>query len=442
MGTILLYIVYVLEEMVKYWFVYSGLLNLKTAIEPKKYLFAFLIIVITAGANMCFFDISYSVSLIMCGFLCMCLLMQCDWKTKVLAFVPAYFSINFLDTTVIIVMGGVFHFNPLLILETENLGNQISQLLPSVILLGIITFWNRNKKKNVENINNVSRLQYLLLSFGLLCSAMLMSFISYMVFTGEAWEMYWFQNWFTALVVAAIAILVLLVLYVKELIGKQQIQKELLSLYEKQSILQKEYYQRLYEQGEELKKFRHDYHHHLHVLKELLYNKKYKEAVTYIRQLENRAVNYEMDIVYSGNTVVDAVICGVLGNTEIRDLRFEYRGKLKKKIGIEDVDLCTILANVLENAVEACERYYGKRYIRMEIATYKSNLFITVCNPCRQNQKEIMEERRTEKKDKEYHGYGRQNMKTVTEKYNGSLVFEEKEGEFTVKIHLEEKKII
>ena len=153
-------------------------------------------------------------------------------------------------------------------------------------------------------------------------------------------------------------------------------------------------------------------------------------------------MNHEMDLVYSGNTVVDAVICGVLGNTGIQDIKFEYKGKLKRKIGIEDVDLCTVLANILENAVEACERYDGKRYIRMEIATYKSNLFITVCNPCRQNRKEFMKEWRTEKRDKEYHGYGMQNMKAVAERYNGSILFEEKEGEFTVKVHLEEKKII
>lgn len=278
MGMVLLYTVYVLEEMIKYWFVYSGILNLKTTTERRKYFYVFLILLVTVIINVLVFDMEYSVTLILSRFLCVGLLIQCDLKTKTLAFVPAYLVINFMDTTISIVLGKIFHFNPVLILENGDLENKIIQLLPSFILLGVITFWNRNKKKNAENIRNISRLQYLLLSFSLLCSAMLMSFISYMVFTGEAWQMYWFQNWFIALVLAAIIILVLFVLYVKELIGKQQIQKELLSLYEKQNLLQKEYYQRLYEQSEELKKFRHDYHHHLYVLKELLYHKKYKEA--------------------------------------------------------------------------------------------------------------------------------------------------------------------
>lgn len=347
-----------------------------------------------------------------------------------------------MDTTISTVIGWVFRFSPLLVLEMGDLENKVIQLLPSVVLLGVIAFLNRNSEKNETNVIKITRLQYIMVSFGLLGVAMLTSFVTYMIFNDDAWKLYWFKSWFTVVAMESIVTLVLFILYVKELMEKQKVQNEMLVLYEKQNLLQKEYYQRLYEQSEELKKFRHDYHHHLYVLKELLYHKKYKEAAAYIRQLENKVSNREMDIVYSGNTIVDAVICGVLGNNEIQDIRFEYKGKLKKKIGIEDVDLCTVLANVLENAVEACERYHGEKYIRMEIAAYKSNLFITVCNPYRQNRKESVKEWIIEKKDKEYHGYGKQNMKAVAEKYNGSLQFVEKEEEFMVKIYLEEKNAI
>lgn len=441
MGMILLYMVCAIEETVKYWFVYSGIWNLKTTTEIRKHLLAFFIIVITAGINLCFFDINYSVTLIICGFLCMCLLMQSDWKTKILAFVPAYFVINFLDTTVMTIAGWIFNCNPLAVIEKGDAKVRLLYLFPSCILLGFVTFLNQNRKKCEVNSKKITRLQYMIISFGLFAAAMLTSFVTYMIFNDDAWKLYWFKNWFTVVAMESIVTLFLFILYMKELMAKQKVQNEMLFLYEKQNLLQNEYYQRLYEQTEELKRFRHDYHHHLYVLKELLHNKKYREAATYIRQLENKPEKH-MDIVYSGNTVVDAVICGVLGNTEIQDIRFEYKGKLKKKIGIEDVDICTILGNVLENAVEECERYQGKRYIRMEIATYKSNLFITVCNSCRQNPDRRGKERRTEKKEKRHHGYGIQNMKAAAEKYNGGIQFKEEEGEFTVKIHLEERDIL
>lgn len=441
MGMILLYMVYVLEEMVKYWFVYNGILNLRTTTERRKYFYVFLVLLVTVVINICFFDMNYSVTLILSRFLCIALLIQCDWKTKILAFAPTYLVINFMDTTISTVLGWAFRFNPLFVLGTVNLEKRIGLLLPSFILLGIIAFVNRNNEKNIIIVKKVTRLQYMIISFGLLAAAMLTSFVTYMIFNDDAWKLYWFKNWFTVVAMESIVTLFLFILYMKELMAKQKVQNEMLFLYEKQNLLQKEYYQRLYEQTEELKRFRHDYHHHLYVLKELLHNKKYREAAAYIRQLENKPEKH-MDIVYSGNTVVDAIICGVLGNTEIQDIRFEYKGKLKKKIGIEDVDICTILGNVLENAVEECERYQGKRYIRMEIATYKSNLFITVCNSCRQNLDRRGTGGRTEKKEKGHHGYGIQNMKAAAEKYNGGIQFKEEEGEFTVKIHLEERDIL
>lgn len=441
MGTILLYAIYVMEETIKYWFFYYGILNLKTTTERKKYFYAVLIMMVTVGINVCFFDMRYSVTLLLCDFLCICLLIQSDWKTKILAFIPAFLVINFLDTTIATISGWVFHFNSVILLEMGNLTDRLLQLLPSCILLGIITFINRDRKKGDVYYKKITRLQYLMISFGLLCAAMLASFVTYMIFNDDAWKLYWFKSWFTVVAMESIVTLVLFVLYIRELIEKQKVQNEMLLLYEKQNLLQKEYYQRLYEQSEKLKRFQHDYHHHLYLLRELLQNKKYDEAVMYIQMLGEKAISQKIDIVYSGNTVIDAVICGVFENTEMQDIQFEYNGKLKKRIGIEDIDICILLANALENAVEACGRYKGERYIKMEIATYKSNIFITICNPCAQNQRQSRKKFRTEKKDRDYHGYGIQNMRAVAEKYNGSLFYEEKEGEFTVKIHLEEQEI-
>ena len=438
MAMILLYTIYVIEETAKYWFVYYGILNLKTTSEPKRYVSVFMIIATTVVLNVQVFNMEYSLILMISRFLCICLLIECDWKIKVLAFLPVFLFINFMDIIITILSGCFLDFNPLIMLGTEQLDRRLMQLMPGCVLLGGVTFFRRNKGKSVKGVKNVTCLQYILISLGLVCAAMLISFTFYVIFSGETLEMYWFRNWFAIIAMGTVVILVLFVLYVRELLEKQKIQNEMLLLYEKQNLLQKNYYQRLYEQSEKLKRFHHDYHHHLYCLKELLQNKKFDEATAYIWNLEKGTEKRKINIIYSGNTVVDAVICGVLGNVEIQDIHFEYRGKLRKNLGVADVDLCTLLANALENAVEACERYHGNRYIRMECATYKSSIFITICNPCVQRQKKG----RTEKKDNVYHGYGMENMSAVTEKYNGSLQYKEEKGEFTLKIYLEEKKTI
>ena len=438
METVLLYTIYLIEETAKYWFVYYGILNLKTTSKPKRYVSVFMMIAATVVLNVQLFNIEYSLILMINGFLCICILIQCDWRTKVLAFIPVFFFIDLMDTIITILSGCFFDFNPLIMLETKNLNRRLIQLIPSFILLGIVTFLNRNKRKGMKGVKNITWLQYILISLGLVCAAMLTSFTAYIISSGEVFKMYWFKNWFAVFAMGTVVILVLFVLYVRELLEKQKIQNEMLLLYEKQHLLQKNYYQRLYEQSEKLKRFHHDYHHHLYCIKELLQNKKFNEATAYIWNLEKGTEKRKINIIYSGNTVVDAVICGVLGNTEIQDIQFEYRGKLRKNLGVEDVDLCTLLANALENAVEACERCYEGRYIRMECATYKSSIFITICNSCVQRQKKG----RTEKKDNVYHGYGMENMSAVTEKYNGSLQYKEEKGKFTLKIYLEGKETI
>lgn len=437
METVLLYTIYVIEETAKYWFVYYGILNFKMATELKRYVGVFLIITATVLVNMQFLDMEYSLILLISRFLCICLLIDCEWRTKIMAFIPVFFLIDLMDTIITILVGCFFDFNSLIIMETENLNRRLMELIPGCILLGIVAFLNYNRRKHVKYSKNVTRLQYFFIFTGLLCVAMLTAFASYIILIGNVWEMQWFRGWFAAIAAGTVIIFILFLGYIKELEKKQNIQNEKLLMYERQNILQKEYYQKLHEKNERLKHFQHDYHHHLYCLNELLQNKKYAEAVAYIRHIMEREENQKIEIVYSGNILVDAVICGVLGNAETKDIHFEYEGKLRKNLGVEDVDFCILLANALENAVEACARYYGRRYIRMKCATYKSGIFITVCNSCVQRQKR----ERTEKKDKIYHGYGIENMQAVVKRYNGSLQYKEENEEFMLKIYLEEKEL-
>ena len=440
MERIILYTIYVIEETAKYWFVYYGILNLKTTSEAKRYVSVFLIMAATVMAYVCFFDMEYSIPLLVNAFLCIYVLVQCSWKIKIVSFMPVFFLISFIDTIIAVLSGYCFGFNPLIILESENQGSMLIQLMPGCVLLGSVAFFRHKKRIDVSRDRKIMCLQYVFFSVGLLCVAMLTAFGSYIVFIGNVWRKSWFKKCFVILVVGVVIVLMFFLVYIKELTKKQNMQKEKILLYEKQNLLQKEYYKMLHENNESLKRFRHDYHHHLFCLNALLQNKRYDEAVTYIRHMVEKEENERATVVYSGNIVVDAVICGVFQNTEIFDIQFEYEGKLKSKLGVEDIDLCTLLANALENAVEACGRYDGKRYVRMKVAMYKSGIFFIICNSCVEKQRE--KKQRTEKREKENHGYGMQNMIAVTEKYNGNLQYKEEKGEFELKIYLQENEWI
>lgn len=91
---------------------------------------------------------------------------------------------------------------------------------------------------------------------------------------------------------------------------------------------------------------------------------------------------------------------------------------------------CTIISNLLNNAIEACEKIQDdKRIIEFEIAGYNSQIFISVCNSydmesiINQKQKFI-----TTKEDKLNHGIGLENVRRTVKKYDGDMrIFQENE---------------
>ena len=84
---------------------------------------------------------------------------------------------------------------------------------------------------------------------------------------------------------------------------------------------------------------------------------------------------------------------------------------------------CTIISNLLNNAIEACEKIQeDKRIIEFEIVGYNSQIFISVCNSydmesiINQKQKFI-----TTKEDKLNHGIVLENVRMTVKKYDGDM---------------------
>lgn len=92
-------------------------------------------------------------------------------------------------------------------------------------------------------------------------------------------------------------------------------------------------------------------------------------------------------------------------------------------MAVEGKKRCTIISNLLNNAIEACEKIQeDKRIIEFEIAGYNSQIFISVCNSydmesiINQKQKFI-----TTKEDKLNHGIVLENVRMTVKKYDGDM---------------------
>ena len=116
---------------------------------------------------------------------------------------------------------------------------------------------------------------------------------------------------------------------------------------------------------------------------------------------------------------------------ELEDIKISIIGVCKRELWIEDVDLCTIFSNLIQNAAEELGRLEEKeKFFMMEIMQGKENTRITICNSTDLSLKGENEGLRSSKKDREKHGMGLRNVKDTVVKYGGEILWSADGKEF------------
>lgn len=201
-------------------------------------------------------------------------------------------------------------------------------------------------------------------------------------------------------------------------------------------LMQERYYRKVYEDERKIKGLRHDIRAHFGCVKILVNDGKYNELKEYINQLDVVVKEVTEGKINCGNHIVNAVLNEM--DTIARDYNTNIvsKGVIPKTIKITFMDLCTLFYNIVSNAEEACRDYHGRleKEIVVKITKYKKNLNIKVTNPIMQSVDLNIIGKSTQKKDKEFHGFGIRNVLDVVEKYNGKIEFNNHEGKFIVEL--------
>lgn len=214
--------------------------------------------------------------------------------------------------------------------------------------------------------------------------------------------------------------------------NKIETENKLLKL---QTQYQTQYADNIKAQEKEIHTIRHDLKNNLFVLNTLLNNQKYEEAKKYIDHY------LEQETLLGGNILTDNETVNAIVNTKIAYAKssgirvmLEYCRKIPP---IDDIDLCNMLGNLLDNAIEACCRCGPKeRKIGIQIAADESIFTISVKNTIPYSVLEKNTKLATSKKEKNLHGFGISSVRETVEKYEGTLDIFEKEHMFCVLIRL------
>mgnify|MGYP001031816335 FL=1 len=177
---------------------------------------------------------------------------------------------------------------------------------------------------------------------------------------------------------------------------------------------------------------RHDLNDRLIGIGALLESGRSDEAAGQIRRMleENRL--HRDDVSHCGNLTLDALINYKHSLAADRDIRMECRIEVPPELFVEGTDLCIILGNLLDNALEAVGNLpVERRLVKLVVRLEKGTLHIMVENPYAG---EIMENAdgtiKSSKGQGDLHGYGLISARKTVEKYNGDLVIRHGEGVF------------
>ena len=108
--------------------------------------------------------------------------------------------------------------------------------------------------------------------------------------------------------------------------------------------------------------------------------------------------------------------------------------KVSKAVSLNYKDAGILLGNILDNAMEACEKIRKeKRWIKIDMFHQKNTLFIKVCNS---KTKEPVNINKSSKRDVHNHGIGVSSIKSIVNKYDGYIEFADKGEKFEVDVSL------
>lgn len=173
------------------------------------------------------------------------------------------------------------------------------------------------------------------------------------------------------------------------------------------------------ERDEDLRRFRHDYANHIRAISAMIEDGQADNVKSYVETLGVDLQNTAHDF-YTGNYMLDVILAEKrsVANQDGNDILFE--GSFPKN-GISNSDICTIMANALDNAVEACREIDRRCEITVRSIVKEDEVAVSITNPTRGPVRIVAGSVATSKSDNRMHGYGLKSIKKTVEKYNGSM---------------------
>lgn len=231
------------------------------------------------------------------------------------------------------------------------------------------------------------------------------------------------NHWLVLSLQALVGFLLFGTLYACQKLSQGFAAQTRLALLEREVLTQRDYLQETISRYEQTQAFRHDIKSHLSALAGLLEHGEMQKAKSYLGKLDavSEALSFPCK---TGNTVVDTLLSGKLNLARQKGIQIECTVKIPSLCAVDDLDLCVLFSNAVDNAIRACSEQGCKpQYIHISGKGKGDFLMVEIENSCSQAG--------------EYKkGIGLSNIEAVAEKYHGAVTTEKQGACFRLSVLL------
>ena len=206
--------------------------------------------------------------------------------------------------------------------------------------------------------------------------------------------------------------------------------------YEHQIQVQSEHYKNLAAANHDVRRFKHDFKNISIAIEKLLADGKQEQALDLIRKysgtMENVSPAFD-----TGNGIADALLTDKQKAASSCNAKITFQGAIPQDV-LSPTDLCVILGNTLDNAIEACQKLPPEMSKTISVTCQCSSgfLFVSIENPVAKKVAVTDNHIFTTKDNKTLHGFGLYSLQSVVKKYSGEVKLTATDDLFTVDIDL------
>lgn len=191
------------------------------------------------------------------------------------------------------------------------------------------------------------------------------------------------------------------------------------------------YYREVEQMYTKMRGWRHDYRHHIQAMKVHAANGEYEEIDKYLDMLDDDLTNVET-VIRTGNRMADAILNSKLSVAGERQIKVKAEAKIPVNLTVSELDLCIIIGNLLDNAIDACMELPPKqRLIRIYMEMKGHYLYLSLINTAGGRKKHNFSTTKGEG-----HGLGISRIDAIVKKYGGYVKRASEDESFSTEVLL------